>query len=286
MASTLQPHRVPPGWLRRWWCTSWALQKEAPVAFLFLSGLLILLNMSRQPLILTIPFACLEAALIYATAMTVELGGWEIRDVLHGFRQLPWLPLLRLVLSIAALVLIILIFLWTLRHYLQGILQQDHISSAATLKQLHTSYWQRMPLWLKHLLSNSLGNAQTLLGNVFLMLSVGAVVLGLVQQGFLALLAGFLAVLRNVQIWLVFLLSSLLLQGLVSYLAQVLRSPAAAALVAALSALLLLWVGLFGWCFAKEAFGLPRSRAPQRLRKGARRLHPAVSSSRAAYRAG
>ncbi len=34
-----------------------------------------------------------------------------------------------------------LIFLWIPRHYLQGILQQDHISSAATLKQFHASYW-------------------------------------------------------------------------------------------------------------------------------------------------
>ncbi|MEY2341588.1 hypothetical protein AB4090_05695 [Acidithiobacillus sp. IBUN Pt1247-S3] len=266
MASTLQPHSVPPGWFVRWSKESWALQKEAPVAFTFLSGLLILLNLSHQPLILTIPFACLETALIFATAMAVELGSWQIRDLLLAFRDLPWLPLIRLGVALALLVFLILLLLWSLHHYLQGILVHDHISSAATLKNLHTHAWESLPLWLKNLLSNSLGNAQTLLGNVFLMLSVGAVVLGLARQGYLALLAGFLAVLRNVRIWLVFLLASLLLQGAISYLANILHQPAAAALVAALSVMLLLWVGLFGWCFAKETFGLPKQRQTQRQR--------------------
>ncbi len=266
MASTLQPRSVPPGWFLRWSKESWALQKEAPTAFTFLSGLLILLNLSHQPLILTIPFACLETALIFATAMEVELGNWQLRDLLLAFRDLPWFSLIRLGVAIALLVFVILLLLWSLHHYLQGILAQDHISSAATLKTLHNHSWEHLPLWLQNLLSNSLGNAQTLLGNVFLMLSVGAVVLGLARQGYLALLAGFLAVLRNVRIWLVFLLASLLLQGGISYLASILQQPAAAALIAALSVMLLLWVGLFGWCFAKEAFGLPKQRQTQRQR--------------------
>jgi hypothetical protein len=267
MASVLQPHPVPPGWFLRWARESWALQKEAPVAFAFLSGLLIVLNLTQQTLILTIPFACLETTLIFATAMTVELGGWQIRDVLLAFRDLPWLPLLRLGFALALLVLTILLLLWSLHHYLQAILARDHVSSAATLKNLHTPAWEQVPLWLKNLLSNSLGNAQTLLGNVFLMLSVGSVVLGLVREGYLAVLAGFLAVLRNVRVWLIFLLVSLLLQGGVTYLARVLQSSAAAALIAALSTMLLLWVGLYGWCFAKEAFGLPLQRKRQSVRK-------------------
>ena len=278
MASTLQPHSVPPGWFRRWVRESWALQREAPVAFIFLSGLLMLINLSHQPLILTIPFAGLETVLIFATAMTVELGGWEIRDLLLAFRDLPWLPLLRLGLVLALLVFVILLVLWSLHHYLQGILAHDHISSAATLKTLHSGGWARLPLWLKNLLSNSLGNAQTLLGNVFLMLSVGAVVLGLVRQGYLALLAGFLAVLRNVRIWLVFLLASLLLQAGISYLAHILQQAAAAALVAALSVMLLLWVGLFGWCFAKESFGLPKQRQAQRRRVPKAHAIPSVQN--------
>ena len=267
MASVLQPHSVPPGWFLRWAKESWALQREAPAAFTFLSGFLLLLNLSHQPLILTIPFACLETALIFATAMTVELGNGQIRDVLWAFRDLPWLPLLRLGFALAALVLTILLLLWSLHHYLQAILARDHVSSAATLKTLHSSTWAKIPEWLTNLLSNSLGNAQTLLGNVFLMLSIGAVVLGLAHQGYLALLAGFLAVLRNVRVWLVFLLGSLLLQGGITYLVRILHSSAAAALLAALATMLLLWVGLFGWCFAKEAFGLPKQKQRHAARK-------------------
>jgi len=57
-----------------------------------------------------------------------------------------------------------------------------------------------------------------MLGNIFLLLSVGVIVAGITCRGYLALLASFQAVMVNVRVWLGFLLASLLLQGGITFL--------------------------------------------------------------------
>lgn len=104
-----------------------------------------------------------------------------------------------------------------------------------------------------------------MLSNAFLLLSVGVIVAGITTRGYLALLAGIQAVLVNVRVWLVFLLVSLLLQGCITFLSARLHTFGAALLVSILGVALLLLVGLYGWCFVREAFGLPGAQMAKRV---------------------
>lgn len=257
MSALLKPQPVEPGWIRRWWRESWGLMGSAPAAFLLLFGLLSAVNTAWQPLLLGIPIACVEMTLVFSITMAVHGGETDLLLVLRRLGQVPWWPLFRLILDLAVLLLILLLLMLALRQYLGAILTQDHLSTAASLHHLHTAAWDALPLWLRSLISNSLGNAQILLGNVFLLLSVGVVVAGITRTGYIALLAGFQAVLVNVRVWLAFLLASLALQGLTQFLTARLHTEPAALFIGFLAVALLQLVGLYGWCFLRESFGLP-----------------------------
>ncbi|MHB1579844.1 MAG: hypothetical protein ACYCQM_04095 [Acidithiobacillus sp.] len=272
MATSLKPQPVEAGWIARWWRDSLLLLRGAPGAFAMLYLVLLLLNVAWQPLILSIPIACGVMAIIFAVAMAVHQGSTQIMDVGRSIRDVPWWPLFRLVLEIALLVAALLMLMLLVRHYLAGILSHDHISSAATLHNLRSPGWQNLPEWLRSLITNGLGTAQTMLGNTFLLLSVGVIVAGITTRGYLALLAGFQAVLVNVRVWLGFLLASLLLQGGITFLSARLHTFGAALLVSILSVALLLLVGLYGWCFVREAFGLPGAQMAKRVVVTVRRL--------------
>ncbi|MDD5278092.1 hypothetical protein [Acidithiobacillus sp.] len=257
MAASLKPQPVESGWLLRWWRDSLILLRASPQSFALLYLVLLLLNIAWQPLVLSIPISCIVMAIIFAVAMAIHQGSTQLTDVGRSIRDVPWWPLLRLILEIALLVAALLMLMLIFRHYLQGIFSQDHISSAATLHNLKSADWQKLPDWLRSLITNALGTAQTMLGNAFLLLSVGVIVTGITQRGYLALLAGFQAVLANVRVWLAFLLASLLLQGVITFISARLHTYAAALLVSLVGVALLILVGLYGWCFVRETFGLP-----------------------------
>jgi hypothetical protein len=257
VSALLKPQPVEPGWIRRWWRESWDLMASSPAVFLLLFGALAAVNTAWQPLLLGIPIACVEMTLIFAITMAVHSGETGLLPVLRRLGHVPWWPLLRLILDLAVLLLVLLLLMLALRQYLGAILAQDHLSTAASLHHLHTPAWDALPLWLRSLISNSLGNAQVLLGNVFLLLSVGVVVAGITRTGYIALLAGFQAVLINVRVWLGFLLASLALQGLSQFLTARLHTEPAALFIGVLAVALLQMVGLYGWCFLRESFGLP-----------------------------
>lgn len=247
MATSLKPQPVEAGWITRWWRDSLLLLRGAPSAFAMLYLVLLLLNVAWQPLMLSIPIACGVMAIIFAVAMAVHQGSTQIMDVGRSIRDVPWWPLSRLVVEITLLVTMLLVLTLLLRHYLGALLSHDHLSSAATLHNLRSPEWQNLPEWLRSLMTNGLGTAQTMLSNVFLLLSVGVIVTGITRRGYLALLAGFQAVLVNVRVWLGFLLASLLLQGAITFLSARLHTFAAALLVSILGVALLLLVGLYGW---------------------------------------
>ena len=257
--------------MTRWWRDSLLLLRGAPSSFAMLYLVLLLLNVAWQPLILSIPIACGVMAIIFAVAMAVHQGSTQLIDMGRGIRDVPWWPLSRLVLEIALLVMVLLMLMLLFRHYLAGIFSHDHISSAATLHNLRSPEWQHLPEWLRSLITNGLGTAQTMLGNVFLLLSVGVIVAGITRRGYLALLASFQAVLVNVRVWLGFLLASLLLQGGITFLSARLHTFGAALLVSILGVALLLLVGLYGWCFVREAFGLPGAQVAKRVVVAVRR---------------
>jgi len=261
VSALLKPQPVEPGWIRRWWRESWGLMGSAPAVFLLLFAALYAMNSAWQPLVLGIPIACIEVTLVFSFTMAVHGGETELFRVLRRLGQIPWWPLFRLIVNLAVLLLILLLSMLALRQYLGAIFAHDHLSTAASLRQLHTPAWDALPLWLRSLISNSLGNAQILLGNVFLLLSVGVVVAGITRTGYIALLAGFQAVLVNVRVWLGFLLASLALQGLSQFLTARLHTEPAAIFVGLLAVALLQMVGLYGWCFLRESFGLPGRQA-------------------------
>ncbi|WP_163099758.1 hypothetical protein GL267_006925 [Acidithiobacillus ferrianus] len=271
MATSLKPQPVEAGWITRWWRDSLLLLRGAPSAFAMLYLVLFLLNVAWQPLMLSIPIACGVMAIIFAVAMAVHQGSTQIMDVGRSIRDVPWWPLSRLVVEITLLVTMLLVLTLLLRHYLGALLSHDHLSSAATLHNLRSPEWQNLPEWLRSLMTNGLGTAQTMLSNVFLLLSVGVIVTGITRRGYLALLAGFQAVLVNVRVWLGFLLASLLLQGAITFLSARLHTFAAALLVSILGVALLLLVGLYGWCFVREAFGLPGAQVTKRVVVAVRR---------------
>ncbi|QQD74020.1 hypothetical protein [Acidithiobacillus ferrivorans] len=265
MATSLKPQSIEAGWMTRWWHDSLLLLRGAPASFVMLYLVLLLLNVAWQPLILSIPIACGVMAIIFAVAMAVHQGRTQLIDVGRSIRDVPWWPLSRLILEIALLVMALLMLMLLFRHYLAGILSHDHISSAATLHNVRSPEWQNLPEWLRSLITNGLGTAQTMLSNAFLLLSVGVIVAGITTRAYLALLAGIQAVLVNVRVWLVFLLASLLLQGGITFLSARLHTFGAALLVSILGVALLLLVGLYGWCFVREAFGLPGAQMAKRV---------------------
>ena len=265
MATSLKPQPVEAGWITRWWRDSLLLLRGAPSVFAMLYLVLLLLNVAWQPLMLSIPIACGVMAIIFAVAMAVHQGSTQIMDVGRSIRDVPWWPLSRLVVEITLLVTMLLVLTLLFRHYLEALLSYDHMSSAATLHNLRSPEWRNLPEWLRSLMTNGLGAAQTMLSNAFLLLSVGVIVTGITRRGYLALLAGFQAVLVNVRVWLGFLLASLLLQGAITFLSARLHTFAAALLVSILGVALLLLVGLYGWCFVREAFGLPGAQVTKRV---------------------
>ncbi|MGE4531617.1 MAG: hypothetical protein AB7C98_09885 [Acidithiobacillus sp.] len=271
MAASLKPQPVESGWILRWWRDSLLLVRGAPSAFGLLYLVLVLLNVAWQPLFLSIPISCGVMAVIFAVAMAVHQGCTRLLDVGRSIRDVPWWPLSRLVLEIALLVAALLLLMLLFRHYLQGIFSHDHISSAATLHNLHSPDWQNLPEWLRSLITNGLGTAQTMLGNAFLLLSVGVIVTGITQRGYLALLAGFQAVLANIRVWLGFLLASLLLQGVITFISAQIHTAAAAMLVALSGVALLILVGLYGWCFVRETFGLPGAQVAKSVASAVRK---------------
>jgi hypothetical protein len=256
--------------MTRWWRESLLLLRGAPSAFVVLYLMLLALNMTWQPLILNIPITCGVIAIIFAAAMSVHQGNTGISDVWRSIRDVPWWPLSRLVLDVTLLVVAVLIVALTFRYYLSNIIDQDRLSSAATLHHLHSSDWKRLPIWMRLLIINGFGTTQTILGNVFLLLSVGAIVAGLTRHAYLAMIAGFQAIMVNMRVWMFFMLASLSLQGVVTFLSARLHTFGAALLVSVMGVALLLLVGLYGWCFVREAFGLPGARVSERKKVAVR----------------
>ena len=275
MGNALNPKTVEPGWAMRWLRESWDLLHAGALPFTVLYLALAAINMTWQPALLSFPIACGISVLIMGCAMAVQGGVTDLTGVLRTIRDLPWLGLLRLLAEITALILAILVLMLLLHRFLGNILSQDHLSAAANLGHARESQWLALPLWIRSWISNALGNAQETVGNAFLILSIGIMLMGVTRQASIAFIAGFSGVLRNIRVWMAFLLASLMIEGIATALSGIIATVNAALLAALLSNAVLLFSGVYGWCFVHEVFGEPGKRMA--VKKAAKAVRTAAA---------
>ncbi|WP_123103441.1 hypothetical protein [Acidithiobacillus sulfuriphilus] len=264
MGNALNPKTVEPGWGLRWLRESRDLLRAGALPFTVLYLALAAINMTWQPALLSFPIACGTSVLIMGCAMAVHGGITDLAGVLRAIRDLPWLGLLRLLAEITALILAILVLMLLLHRFLGNILSQDHLSAAANLTHTRQAPWLALPLWIRSWIGNALGNTQETVGNAFLILSMGIMLMGVTRHASVAFIAGFSGVLRNIRVWMAFLLASLLIEGMATALSGIIATVNAAILAALLSNALLLFSGVYGWCFVHEVFGEPGKRVAQK----------------------
>jgi len=76
-------------------------------------------------------------------------------------------------------------------------------------------------------------------------------------------------------VWMAFLLASLLIEGMATALSGIIATVNAAILAALLSNAVLLFSGVYGWCFVQEVFGEPGKRVA--VRKAAKAVRTAAA---------